>query len=101
MTYKNDWDDVVWDDELGEFVPAEGNNDDKQEKIIETKDSNGNVLESGDSVTLIKDLDVKGSTLNLKRGTKIKNIKLIGDPENIECKVGKSVLVLKTCFLKK
>jgi protein PhnA len=100
MTYKNDWDDVVWDDELGEFVPAKGKDEGKEE-IVRTKDSNGKVLETGDSVTLIKDLDVKGSTLNLKRGTKIKNIKLIGDPENIECKVGKSVLVLKTCFLKK
>ncbi|MDH3324386.1 MAG: alkylphosphonate utilization protein [Candidatus Peregrinibacteria bacterium] len=67
----------------------------------ETTDTNGNVLKDGDSVHLIKDLKVKGSSLNLKVGTKINNIKLIGDPENIECKQGKSTIVLKTCFLRK
>lgn len=65
------------------------------------KDSNGAVLTEGDSVTVIKDLKVKGGSSDLKRGTLIKKIHLIGDPDNIECRVGGSTLVLKTCFLKK
>lgn len=68
---------------------------------METKDSNGNILETGDSVLVIKDLDVKGCSLKLKRGTVIKKIKVIDKPEEIECKIGKAQLVLKTCFLKK
>ncbi|MEK6577703.1 MAG: PhnA domain-containing protein [Bdellovibrionota bacterium] len=65
------------------------------------KDSNGTPLNEGDSVTVIKDLKVKGGSSDLKRGTTIKKIHLIGDPDNIECRVDGSTLVLKTCFLKK
>ncbi len=65
------------------------------------KDSNGAVLQEGDSVTVIKDLKVKGGSSDLKRGTLIKKIHLIGDPDNIECRVDGSTLVLKTVFLKK
>lgn len=69
---------------------------------METRDSNGNELSDGDSVTVIKDLPVKGSSVTLKRGTKIKNIRLTGNPEEIECNAEKvKGLVLKTCFLKK
>ena len=68
---------------------------------METKDSNGAVLQDGDSVMLIRDLKVKGSALNLKRGTVIKNIRLTHSEEEIECKQGKSQIVLKTCYLKK
>jgi len=69
---------------------------------MDTKDSNGNILSEGDSVTLIKDLKVKGSSITLKRGTMVKNIHLTDDPEEIECRVEKvKGLVLKTCFLKK
>ncbi len=69
---------------------------------METRDSNGNVLADGDSVTVIKDLPVKGSSVVIKRGTKIKNIRLTGNPEEIECNAEKvKGLVLKTCFLKK
>ncbi|RAU22242.1 PhnA protein [Paramagnetospirillum kuznetsovii] len=67
----------------------------------ETKDSNGAVLADGDSVQLIRDLKVKNSSLNLKRGSTMKNIRLTGNPEEIEVKDGKSTLVLKTCYLKK
>jgi protein PhnA len=68
----------------------------------EAKDSNGAVLADGDSVTLIKDLKVKGTSINLKRGTLVKGIRLTADPEEIECRVGAvKGLVLKTCFLKK
>lgn len=67
----------------------------------ETKDSNGNPLNGGDSVLIIKDLKVKGTSSTLKKGTKIKNIRLTENTEEIEAKVNGSVLVLKTCFLKK
>lgn len=68
---------------------------------IVVKDSNGTPLAEGDSVTVIKDLKVKGGSSDLKRGTMIKKIHLIDDPENIECRVDGSTLVLKTMFLKK
>jgi len=66
------------------------------------KDSNGTTLNDGDSVTLIKDLKVKGTSVTLKRGTLVKNIRLTDDAEEIECNSDKvKGLVLKTCFLKK
>jgi protein PhnA len=68
---------------------------------MEVKDSNGTTLSDGDSVKLTKDLKVKGSSLTLKRGTVVKNIRLTDDAEEIEGKVEKSVIVLKTMFLQK
>ncbi|GAA4017413.1 alkylphosphonate utilization protein [Actimicrobium antarcticum] len=69
---------------------------------MDVKDSNGNLLADGDSVSLIKDLKVKGTSVTLKRGTIAKNIRLTDDPEEVECNVEKvKGLVLKTCFLKK
>jgi protein PhnA len=69
---------------------------------IIVKDSNGNILGNGDSVTLIKDLKVKGTSVTLKRGTLVKNIRLTDDAEEIECNADKvKGLVLKTCFIKK
>jgi protein PhnA len=67
------------------------------------RDVNGNVLNSGDSVVVIKDLKVKGSSIPLKQGTVIRNIRLVeDDPEHIEGNSDKiKGLVLKTCFLKK
>jgi protein PhnA len=65
------------------------------------KDSNGTPLNEGDSVHVIKDLKVKGSSLTLKRGKTFKNIHLTNNEEEVECREGKSVIVLKTCFLKK
>lgn len=66
------------------------------------KDSNGAELKDGDSVTLIKDLKVKGSSVVLKRGTTIKNIRLTDDPAEIECRAEKvKGLVLRTEFVKK
>lgn len=66
------------------------------------RDSNGAQLNEGDSVTLIKDLKVKGTSETIKRGTLVKNIRLTGNPGEIECST-KQVkgLVLKTEFLKK
>nr|WP_322107958.1 alkylphosphonate utilization protein [uncultured Dongia sp.] len=68
----------------------------------DVKDSNGTILADGDSVTLIKDLKVKGSSITLKRGTRVKNIRLTSDPAEIECNVEKvKGLVLRTEFVKK
>jgi len=68
---------------------------------FEVKDSNGALLSDGDSVQLTRDLKVKGSSTNLKRGTVIKNIRLSNDSNAIECRIGKSTIVLKTEYLKK
>jgi len=69
--------------------------------VMEVKDSNGTLLQEGDSVHIIKDLKVKGSSTILKRGTVVKNIRLTDDPEEIEGRVERTLMVLKTCFLKK
>jgi protein PhnA len=68
---------------------------------MEVKDSNGALLSDGDSVTVIKDLKVKGSSMTIKRGTTVKRIRLTDDAEEVDCKVDGSSIVLKTCFLKK
>lgn len=68
---------------------------------MEVKDSNGTLLNEGDSVKLIKDLKVRGSSAVLKRGTVVKNIRLTDDAEEVEGKVERSVMVLKTMFLQK
>ena len=65
------------------------------------KDSNGTELLDGDAVTVIKDLKVKGSSMVIKRGTKVKSIRLTDNPEEVDCKIDGSSIVLKTCFLKK
>lgn len=69
----------------------------------QVRDSNGNPLAQGDSVVVIKDLKVKGSSIPLKQGTMIRNIRLVeGDPEHIEGNSDKiKGLVLKACFLRK
>lgn len=68
---------------------------------MESKDSNGNILDSGDNVHIIKDLKIKGMSKTLKRGNIIKNIRLTNNPQEVECRIGKSWIVLKTQFLKK
>ncbi len=65
------------------------------------KDSNGAELADGDAVTVIKDLKVKGSSMVIKRGTKVKSIRLTDNHEEVDCKIEGSSIVLKTCFLKK
>ena len=69
--------------------------------VLVPKDSNGAELMDGDSVTVIKDLKVRGSSMVIKRGTKVKGIRLTEDPEEVDCKIDGSSIVLKTCFLKK
>lgn len=68
---------------------------------MEVKDSNGNLLEDGDSVHVTKDLKIKGMSKTLKRGNVIKNIRLTNNAKEVECRVGKAQIVLKTQFLKK
>jgi protein PhnA len=64
-------------------------------------DANGTPLASGDSVTIIKSLDVKGAGFVAKRGTLVRNIRVIDDPTHIEGRVNNVSIFLKTCFLKK
>lgn len=68
---------------------------------MDIRDSNGTILQDGDSVTVIKDLKVRGSSGVIKRGTMVKNIKLTEDPSEVEGRVDKSHMVLRTEFLKK
>eukprot|EP01037_Dinobryon_pediforme_P008940 gene8940-9024_t len=69
---------------------------------MDVRDSNGTILKDGDSVTLIKDLKVKGTSVTLKRGQMCKNIRLTDDEELVECNVDKvKGLVLRVEFLKK
>lgn len=68
---------------------------------MEIKDTNGAILNAGDTVTVIKDLKVKGSSSVIKRGTVVKNIRLTDDEGHIEGKVGGTMMVLKTEFIKK
>lgn len=65
------------------------------------KDSNGQVLQDGDAVVLIKDLKVKGSSTVLKQGTKVKSIRLVGGDHEVDCKMDGGSFMLKACFLKK
>ncbi len=74
--------------------------DEAEEKRV-YKDAHGNILNDGDTVTLIKDLKVKGSSLVIKGGTKIKNIRLVDDDHDINCKVDGQSMLLKSEFIKK
>lgn len=66
------------------------------------KDSNGNILNDGDSVVVIKDLKVKGSSLVIKVGTKVKSIRLVDGDHDIDCKIdGIGAMKLKSAFVKK
>ncbi|NMG74601.1 zinc ribbon domain-containing protein YjdM [Aromatoleum diolicum] len=73
--------------------------DDDGESVV--KDANGNVLQNGDSVVLIKDLKVKGSSITLKVGTKVKSIRLVGGDHEVDCKMDGGNFMLKACYLKK
>ncbi|PLY01261.1 MAG: alkylphosphonate utilization protein [Desulfuromonas sp.] len=66
------------------------------------RDAHGNVLQDGDSITVIKDLKVKGSSLVVKVGTKVRNIRLVGGDHDIDCKIdGIGAMKLKSEFVKK
>jgi protein PhnA len=86
--------------ECGHEWTLETEVDTSKNKII--KDANGNVLNDGDSVTVIKDLKVKGSSSVLKIGTKVKNIRLVDGDHDIDCKIdGFGAMKLKSEFVKK
>ncbi len=89
------------DEEALEWAAATGENDDDEGKIVH-KDSNGNILLDGDSVVLIKDLDVKGATFTAKRGAAVHNIKLVWDDANlIEGRVEGQHIYILTQYVKK
>jgi protein PhnA len=89
------------DEEALEWAKATGEGDDGEGKIIH-KDANGNILKDGDSVALIKDLDVKGANFTAKRGAAVHNIKLVWDnAEQIEGRVEGQHIVILTQYVKK
>lgn len=79
------------------IVAASANDDD--ERVV--RDANGNVLVDGDAVVLIKDLKVKGSSITLKMGAKVKSIRLVDGDHEVDCKMDAGNFMLKACFLKK
>lgn len=80
--------------------PQQAATETSNERVI--KDVNGNVLQDGDTVTVIKDLKVKGSSLVVKVGTKVKNIRLVEGDHDIDCKIdGIGAMSLKSEFVKK
>ena len=68
---------------------------------MEVKDANRNILKDGDAVKLIKDLKLKGTSTTIKRGTAVKNIRLTDNPDEIDCRINKMSVVLRTEFVKK
>ena len=77
-------------------------NEESDEDSNVVKDANGNILEDGDTVTVIKDLKIKGTSLVVKVGTKVKNIRLTDGDHNIDCKIdGIGAMGLKSEFVKK
>lgn len=81
--------------------PAAGiaQSDDDADSVV--RDANGNILADGDAVVLIKDLKVKGSSITLKQGSKVKSIRLVGGDHEVDCKMDAGNFMLKACFLKK
>ena len=95
--------DYVYDEETGEWISAsEAAAKSAGAGRVEVRDAVGNLLSDGDSVTLIKDLKVKGAGQTLKRGTVIKSIRLTSDAQEIDCR-HESIkgLVLRAEFVKK
>ena len=80
-------------------MQAATNSDDDAAAAI--KDANGNVLADGDAVVLIKDLKVKGSSITLKMGTKVKSIRLVGGDHEVDCRMDAGSFMLKACYLRK
>lgn len=80
----------------------EWNPNEQSENDVVIKDANGNILQDGDSVIVIKDLPVKGAPKPLKAGTKVKNIRLVDADHNISCKIdGFGAMALKSEFVRK
>jgi protein PhnA len=81
--------------------PAVETHDEADDDAAVILDSNNNPLADGDSVILIKDLKVKGSSTSLKKGTKVKTIRLVSGDHEVDCKIDGVSYMLKACFLKK
>lgn len=98
-----DDEDYVYDEDSGEWMPASELAERRAAAdTVEVRDAVGNLLADGDSVTLIKDLDVKGAGQTLKRGTVIPSIRLTGDAQEIDCRYpGIKGLVLRAEFVRK
>jgi len=96
-------DDFVYDETTGEWVSAsEVAANAAALEQVEVRDAMGALLADGDSVTLVKDLKVKGAGQTLKRGTVIKSIRLTGDSQEIDCRYeGIKGLVLRAEFVRK
>jgi protein PhnA len=95
-------DEYVYDEASGEWLPASELSEAQDAARAAVRDSAGNVLADGDSVTLVKDLKVKGTTQTLKQGTVIKSIRLTDDPDEIDCRhEAIKGLVLRTEFVRK
>lgn len=89
------------DEDALEWAKATGEDEDDEGKIIH-KDTNGNILKDGDSVVLIKDLEVKGANFTAKRGAAVHNIKLVWDnAEHIEGRLENQSIVILTQYVKK
>jgi protein PhnA len=99
-TYQ-DGDQWICPDCAHEWPMAASQADDSDESGAIIKDSNGTPLADGDSVILIKDLKVKGSSINLKKGTKVKSIRLVSGDHEVDCKIDNVSFMLKAAFLKK
>ena len=95
--------DYVYDEDSGEWLPAsEVAAKQAASDAVEVRDAVGNMLADGDSVTLIKDLEVKGAGQTLKRGTVIPSIRLTGDAQEIDCRYpGIKGLVLRAEFVRR
>ena len=91
-------DGIDLDDTVMALARASDGSQEQGEVVV---DANGTQLQDGDSVTLIKDLDVKGANFTAKRGTTVKNIRLGFDPTHVEGRINKQSIMLKTCFLKR
>ncbi len=72
-----------------------------EEESRVVKDANGTVLQDGDSVVLIKDLKVKGTSITLKMGSKAKSIRLVDGDHEVDCRLDTGSFMLKACYLKK
>jgi protein PhnA len=96
----DDNDAYVYDEATGEWRPASEMAAESDEVVV--RDASGNILADGDSVTLIKDLKVKGANQTLKQGTVIKSIRLTDNDQEIDCRYeGIKGLVLRTEFVRK
>ncbi len=98
---------IYFPEDLQEWADAEILSDQStaelssQQGAVQVVDSNGSLLQTGDTVTLIKDLQVKGANFTAKRGTIVKNISLTDDPKHVEGRVNGIRIVLVAAFLKK